>query len=209
MDYRRFPGDVFWGDYFQRNDFLPSKGWTVVDVGATCGDWSIIVGKFFEADKVLAIEPSPIPFSLLLKNTRLNNLTNVIIPIKACLWDSDTQISLHSTPSSFLSVQSSGSELRVKARKLDSLIEETGLNNLDLLKIDTEGSELRVLYGGISAIRRFRPKIIIEVHSSELREKVVGLLLSEGYQVVHEKVNSNYPFVSVLYFLHSDETRNK
>jgi FkbM family methyltransferase len=204
VDYRGFPGDVFWGDYFQREDFLPSKGWTVVDVGATCGDWSIIAGKFFGVDKVLAIEPSPIPFSSLLKNIRLNNLTNVIIPIKACLWSSDTQIYLHSSPSLFLSVQGSGSALRVKARKLDSLIEETGLKDLNLLKIDTEGSELRVLRGAISTIRRFRPKMIIEVHSSELREKVIGFLLSEGYQVVHERVNSNYPLVSILYFLYSN-----
>jgi FkbM family methyltransferase len=216
VDYENFPIDVFLGDYFQMDDFLPSKGWTVLDVGATCGDWSIIVGKYFGADKVLAIEPSPVAFFSLLKNIRLNNLTEVIIPINVALWDSDAQIPLWDSDaqiplwdsdaqirnftSAFLSVQGSGSSLEVRTLKLDSLICETSLDNLDLLKIDTEGCEARVLKGAIFTIRKFRPKIIVEVHSREAREKVAGLLVSEGYRVVHEKVDSSGSFCSVLYF---------
>jgi FkbM family methyltransferase len=205
VNYWGFPRDIFWGDYFQRKEFLPSKGWTVVDVGATYGDFSLVIGKFFGADKVLAIEPNPFAFSLLLKNILLNNLTNVIIPIKAYLWDNNNQIPLNPKSNFFSSVQGASSELKVKVKKLDSLIREIELNNIDLLKIDAEGSELGILRGGILTIRRFRPKIIVEVHSSDLREKVVGLLLSEGYHVIHEKVNFRCPLVSVLYFSYAEK----
>jgi len=202
IDYYHFPRDVFWRDYSQREDFMPRKGWIVIDAGASCGDWSIVVAKAFGAEKVVAIEPSPPLFSRLCKNIELNNLEHVITPLKAALWDSDSDIRLHT--GFFLTVEEKGGTEKVQAKKLDSVLHDLDLGKVDLLKIDVEGSETRVLSGAISTIRHLKPKVIVEAHSAELREQVIGLLRPEGYRIVHEKVNCRRPFVSVMYFTHRE-----
>ncbi len=50
-------------------------------------------------------------------------------------------------------------EIRVRVRKLDTLIADIGLLSLDFLSVDVEGWELEVMRGFTA--RRFRPRIIL------------------------------------------------
>jgi len=183
--------DVFWKDYFQEADFLPT-GKIVVEVGASIGLFAIVAAKFYQAEKVIAIEPDKESFSFLLKNLKINNLNDKVIPLNIATFDIDGEIPLHL----FLGAHPT----KVLAKKLDSLVEELNLNRVDLLTIDTEGSELNVLKGATSLLSTLKPRIIVEVHSKQLREEVIRLLSSFGYVPVHEKINFFEPYTSVLYF---------
>src|SRR5262249_58723460 len=83
--------------------------------------------------------------------------------------------------------------LRVALRRLDSLVDERGLERIDLIKIDVEGHERRVLDGGASTLARFRPALVIETgHEAEgdraaihdrlggLGYRMLGILLDHG-----------------------------
>lgn len=50
-------------------------------------------------------------------------------------------------------------EVQVKAKTLDSLLEESGMSSIDFLSIDVEGTELDVLKG--LNLKEFRPRLIL------------------------------------------------
>jgi hypothetical protein len=51
------------------------------------------------------------------------------------------------------------------------------------IKIDTEGHEVEVVRGAIQTIRRWRPRILVEIHGAENGDQLAALLLFEHYKV--------------------------
>ena len=47
-----------------------------------------------------------------------------------------------------------GKPINVKISKLDTIIDELGLEKVDLIKIDTEGAELNILKGTLNIVLR-------------------------------------------------------
>ncbi len=74
-----------------------------------------------------------------------------------------------------------GDKVKVTFKMLDSY-------NLKptILKIDVEGFEMDVLEGGKETIKKYKPKIIIETHSSDLEKQVKDFLEKLDYKVKHE-----------------------
>lgn len=64
-----------------------------VDVGAHIGLYSIYVARF-KACKVIAIEPHPENYKLLVSNMRLNNLEN-IIALNIAAWNKNSKLILN------------------------------------------------------------------------------------------------------------------
>jgi FkbM family methyltransferase len=186
-----FPPDMLWNDYGERVDFLPKENDLVVDVGAYIGDWSVIVGKYYKA-KVIAIEPSLMPFKLLLKNIQLNGLNNQIVAVNCALFSEDKEIPMgfiNSSDYAFYGKQDQSTS-KISAKTLDTLLlKELNVSKIDLIKIDTEGAEYEILKGAMETISRLKPKIIVEVHSDKLRNDVIETLRANGYELVHEKTN--------------------
>jgi precorrin-6B methylase 2 len=149
-------------DYFLLESFLPKSNNIVLDLGAGIGDYalfsSIRVGK---RGKVISVEADPKTFQLLKKNVKENNLKNVI-PLNM-----------------FVSSE--------REHSIDFIVEKNGLKRVDLIKMDIEGEEYNALKGAIKTIRKFKPKIIIEIHSKNLREKILEFLKNYGYDLVFEK----------------------
>jgi FkbM family methyltransferase len=59
----------------------------------------------------------------------------------------------------------------------------------DLLKIDVDGYEGKVLRGGLQTFARYRPPVMLELHKDKLlngerRSDVVGILLDIGYEAL-------------------------
>lgn len=53
-------------------------------------------------------------------------------------------------------------EKDVQVKRLDDF----GIADVDFIKIDVEGHELEVLKGGAATIERYRPVLLMEVHSN-------------------------------------------
>lgn len=71
------------------------KGWSVIDVGAGVGYYTIKAGlKVGEEGKVLSIEPHPQVFHILRMNINLYNLTNVI-PVRKAVSDKTGKVNLY------------------------------------------------------------------------------------------------------------------
>jgi FkbM family methyltransferase len=84
----------------------------------------------------------------------------------------------------FQAEETSKDSIDVSVRSIDAMIAEGKIAPPQLMKIDVEGAELMVLLGARETIRRYRPIIFAEVHSTELLLACKNILESEGYSVV-------------------------
>jgi FkbM family methyltransferase len=123
---------------------LPSSANVIVDVGANVGLTPIYYAKLFPEARIFAIEAERANFELMLKNVQpYPNIT----PIHAALWGSEGYISIADPlPGAFgswgFTVSSKPGDVR--AITIRSLMRDFGIDHIDLLKIDIEGSEKEV-----------------------------------------------------------------
>ena len=163
--------EIFLLGIYNVNGFTPEEGDVVVDIGANYGDSAIWWAKKFGA-KVFAFEPLSEVFGELEKNIKLNAVD--VDAFNVALGEGD-EIAGHSIGGMF----TVGGDLKIKTEKLDNY----SFEHVDLLKIDVEGFEYKVLKGSENTISTFRPKIIIETHTHALRELCHSYLSEHGYHL--------------------------
>ncbi len=179
---------IFWNNYLK-------PGMIVFDVGANIGYYSLMTAKRIGSNgRVYAFEPVTLTFRELTKNIQLNRFSN-ILPQKIALSNiqglaeiftanqSNTGTSGFSEQSNF-----SGIKETVDTIEGDKFIYSNNISRLDVIKIDVEGAELKVLGGLKDALKRFRPLVLIEINRKLLQkfdaspEQVYLCLHNEGYK---------------------------
>jgi len=145
-------------------------GSVVIDVGSNLGYYALLESKLVgRRGLVIAIEPEPINFSYLIRNLRLNRITNVV-PVNLAVSNINGTImmvrSKKSNQTFAISDQArfrSGRYFLVKAKTLDCLVERMCVK-VDAIRADIEGYEDFLLLGAVSTIRKFRPVLLLEIH---------------------------------------------
>jgi len=167
---------------------LLNNGMTVVDVGALIGYYTLLAAKRVgDNGRVLAFEPSPTAFSLLLKNIKINNRNN-IKAFKYAVSDKNGKKTFDLSRLSFAHTKSSDT-IVVNTVFIDSFLHSLSIEDVDLVKIDVEGAELEVLRGMRKILSRGKVKIICEVHPDGLsslgysNEDVENILKEYSYKI--------------------------
>lgn len=137
----------------------------VFDVGANVGDYSRKVFQACPQATVYAFEPHPKTFSVLSHSMHQLNF----LPVNAAAGEKDGELSLFdyesqdgsSHASLYKDViesihQAKSVEHTVKVIELGAFARSKNVERIDLLKIDTEGNELKVLMGILDYIRSER-----------------------------------------------------
>jgi FkbM family methyltransferase len=154
-----------------------SQGAVFFDVGAHIGyDTLKAAAAVGDTGRVVAFEPNPGTVAQLRSNVEASGARNIIVQAIACT-DSDTTLTLFdSTPggnsgATSLSRENAGPVTRsytVRGRPIDDVVRELRLERLDVLKADVEGAELIVLRGATETLKKFHPKLILEVVPRQL-----------------------------------------
>lgn len=169
---------------------LPRDG-VFVDVGANIGLHTLaIAAHVAEGGSVVAFEPHPLNHRLLVRNLRQNNLRHVVAE-NAGLAEFDTTLIGSAQPGGGnWSLASRGDHhFDVRLMRLDDYWRDHPLPRLDLMKIDVEGAEVRVLRGARQTIARFRPLIVFEVCPPWLAKmqtnvaELMAELMSHDYRI--------------------------
>jgi FkbM family methyltransferase len=165
------------------HDYFPKSGRVFLDIGANEGQWTKTLATSYE--RVIAIEPNPQAWPKLEQNLP----RNVRVIRKAVgstkgesllhLFASDRHASLVREESDEHSGIRQG-EIKVETITVDSL----GIDNVDFIKIDTEGSEYEILKGAEQTLRRLHPKLLVEIHDKESGRLAQQLLTSLSYRVL-------------------------
>jgi FkbM family methyltransferase len=137
-----------------------------IDVGANIGDTA---AQLLEAgaDEIVCVEADPVFFRFLLANWGGNPKVRCR---NALLADSDDQ-KLTTAHYSGTAYPVPGTDAESTSRTLDSIIFEHPPDRVDLLKIDTDGFDFRVLGGAERTLAEFKPVILFE-YSPEHYEKI-------------------------------------
>ncbi|MEO6812083.1 MAG: FkbM family methyltransferase [Isosphaeraceae bacterium] len=158
---------------------LLQPGMVVVDAGANIGYYTLLSAeRVGPTGRVFAVEPSRLGVERLTRTVVENGMTQVqVVPIG--LSDHEGEVTLHVPPASaghhnptMLDVAdaSFASEV-VPVRTLDACLDEWGVDRVDLLKIDVEGFEPRVLRGAARSLAEGRiGAILAEFNDVALRE---------------------------------------
>jgi FkbM family methyltransferase len=141
-----------------------------VDAGANVGYYSLFAARTLEGrGRVYAFEPRQECYLQLAHNAQRNRLAGLSVN-RIALSDDDGETSLFipedgGWTNASLLADFAGSERFevVPAMRLDTFCARHGITNLDLIKIDVEGAELRVLRGMGRLLEVWQPDIILEV----------------------------------------------
>ncbi|MGA3017204.1 MAG: FkbM family methyltransferase [Bryobacteraceae bacterium] len=180
-------------------DQFLKPGMTVIDAGANAGLYSLFAARRVgPAGAVLSFEPSEREFLRLQQNIALNGLRNVRA-MRAALTDEDGEAEMqiagddHEGQNTLGSFVHQGVELlraeRVTLRRLDTVQAQERLTRIDLIKMDVEGGEARLLQGARGVLQEFRPLILFEASDGALRtqgssrEQLLALLREAGYLI--------------------------
>jgi FkbM family methyltransferase len=178
-------------------DRVLQPGMTFLDAGANDGIYTVFAAKRVgNGGTVWAFEPSGRELSRLRHNLELNHLTAHVFPLALADCSGQAELSVgayehagHNTLGAFAYQTEMERIALVEVRRLDEVLNENPLARLDLMKIDVEGAELRLLRGAIETLRKYRPVLLFEVSEGSLKHQggspreLLAFLHTENYLI--------------------------
>ena len=173
--------NIFVGKSYPKVEFVADVG-TIVDVGANIGAASIYFAVLYPNARVHAFEPAPGNFALLAENTApFENITAHEVGLfdadkEAPLFEGEYDPSTNSIGDSGLNTQRSR---MVQLKDAKPFLHGLHVDDIDILKLDTEGCEMPILRSLAEMIPAIKV-IYVEYHDDEDR-RVIDDLLSRDH----------------------------
>jgi len=172
------------------------EGNTFVDIGAHFGFFSKLAVRLIGGSgHVVAFEPMPRTRSLLSANLSGSIGAGCASVVEYAAFDEEKTLEFRDygdAHSSFNSafvgrgLERTGIPVDVRARRFDDIWNELGHQRIDVMKIDAESAELRVLIGAEQSLAKYKPVVIAEFGDFDLpnvpaSRSIVEWLLPRGY----------------------------
>lgn len=183
----------------------------IINIGANVGFYSIHLANCFLKQEILAIEPNPEAYKLLIKNINQNNLSNRIKAINICISNDSCSVPFYIIrgKSEYSSLQNIVHKsvlneiqevIMVKSLPLKDVVKE---KKISLICMDVEGAEQLILKGCSEVIERDKPCIFCECNDALLKNfksssfELTNTLKELGYDIINADTSSrriNHPF---------------
>jgi FkbM family methyltransferase len=189
-----------------------APGNVFVDIGANTGYFAMLAGALVGATgRVMAFEPNPAVFAQLQKHVALNGFESRVTVSQVALSDAadpsarffvsqdltNSGLSSLTPPAEMLAggELSEAHTIPVRVDTFDNWFASSGLDHIDLIKIDVEGAEARVVAGMTRSLASGAiAAIICETVSGSPAHQA---LVAAGYKT--DVLESVGPLVNVLY----------
>ncbi|MFA4930473.1 MAG: FkbM family methyltransferase [Patescibacteria group bacterium] len=193
--------DKFFFDYLNKLNFT---GNIIFDIGAHIGYHSMAFASMVgDNGKVFSFEPNKSNIQRFQQNLDKNidlkkiiKLNQIALSDKSGFIDfwcseeidngysSGGFINGSSTPDSMDHYLINGfKKEKVPTITFDEFVKNSAINQINMIKIDVEGSEYAVLQGAIKSILKFKPILMMEIHSIKNMYDVFSLLTKNGYNL--------------------------
>ena len=179
----------------------------VLDVGANFGYYSVIASKKCSQGAVHAFEPDKSNYAVLVSNVLENSASN-FFAINAAISDEVGELAFSSNPvhrgKSGVALVGEQSDYTVPCMTIDDYCARNNIEVVDVIKIDVEGFEPKVLLGAKTTIMN-SPKVRVFVEFNPDSLKSVGLDTQaffgaaescglKAVSIIDESSHSVYPF---------------
>lgn len=192
--------------------FKDIKDFTCIDIGANLGSYSFLASEIPNS-LVYAFEPHNVVFNHFKKCLQLNASTNhqnkyifdnkSIVKIEnIALSDKieEKQLKIPDKCGSGLSCLSDNptrfatySKQTIQTTTLDVFLENEDIMKIDFIKIDTEGWEYYILQGALNTIKKYKPKLQLELWDENLKQ--CGLERTHIFNLLND-LDYEYKFIS-------------
>lgn len=166
----------------------------ILDVGGNIGVTSVYYSQRFPQARIFSFEPVPSNFAVLEKNvSKLENVSGYNYGLgakneKALIYSCEDETNAGGFSLYDLDVDKSRSQ-EIEIRGVQGVLDELGLEQIDLLKIDTEGAEYDILISMDEKILSNVKWIIGELHGN--RDFLLLEYLSQWFDVdIDKSINS-------------------
>ena len=196
----REPYDLktFWQVFLHRCYSVRSTDRNIIDAGANIGLFTLYAARQAPNARILAIEPFPATFERLSQAMREHGLSDRVECLNCALCGSEEPRVMKPTsqPSQMQRVSTGDVQggIPVAAQTLSRIIDRIE-GEIDLLKVDIEGSEYEVLFNtDTKHLKRVR-RMVLEYHGDVepyTHAQLFARLASNGFEVVsddHDKLN--------------------
>jgi FkbM family methyltransferase len=176
------------------------EGMNFIDIGANIGAHTVFMSKLVgPTGRGFAFEPCNSHSSILFFNLMNNNCFNATVYQYGCSDVEETmyveeRFTLTKQQNNFggITLQTSiasNKDEPIQTRVLDNM----NLPRIDIVKIDAEGMEERVIKGMLQIIERDKPIFILEIHTN-CEQTMFQLLSSIGYNVC--RIENSWDFLA-------------
>ncbi len=171
----------------------------VLDIGAHIGIFSVFASQSGHRGLVVALEPHPDNFQLLLANLRLNNCC-CVLPLNLAAGGQEGQRPLFISSSTVLHsfYVDSAISLNVQTITLPQILARAKIRKVDFLKMDCEGAEYEILASVPERILKTTRVISLEYHEmshERNREILCKFLRERGFNL---RVNPDHRIIQAL-----------
>lgn len=145
---------------------LPAGG-TFIDVGGHVGQYALEAARCVSSQgRVVAVEPNPRTFLHLHRNITLNGFGN-IMPVVGAVAAGPGFINMQfpredNWGESREAESDAAAAYRIASFSLEAMLDDLGIGHVDVVKIDVEGHEIKVLQGLLEGGRNVPANIIVE-----------------------------------------------
>lgn len=157
----------------------------IIDAGANVGYTSVFFNSVFKGVKYLVIEPSTENCNLIRDNFNFNNIPLNLY--QGGLWNKNTYLKIvrdfRDQLDWAIRVEESSEKTDLKAFTVSHLIEESGVDYIDIFKMDIEGAEKQVFDTSmdLSFLNKVRC-ISVEIHDEfDCRTDIYSILQDKGF----------------------------
>jgi len=197
--------EVWAREIYTKHGFNICENDTVFDLGGHIGVFAVLAGDKAKNGKVMTFEPMSHNFEMLKMNIELNNLNNVFphnLAIASENGNRTFHLSSHEANKkvgystgghSLYPSDDRDEKIQVKTATLESMIEKYNIDQIDYLKLDTEGAEFEILFNTPKEIIRKIRKIVMELHpfSGNTEDKMLNFLEDHGFENIIDKYGGN------------------
>ncbi len=148
-----------------------------LDIGANIGLISLYVASKLPTARIFAFEPGPKQSGFFARTIALNGLAERVTLAADAVGEKEekktfmTHFSQDASGDGFIDTGRAGepTSIDVTVRTLDAWWVEAGRPKVNVVKIDTEGSELLVLRGATTFLASVRPVVYLEIEPKNLK----------------------------------------
>ncbi len=194
---------IFWEGGYHRFEYtdifikLIKKVNSFYDIGANIGYYSLIAAMENKDIKIVGFEPATGPLYYFRENVRFNKFGNIKIePIALSHIEGEIEFyEIKNKKYKYLEHNLAGESNagsnthgknfvihKIKTSTLDNYVKANNVSNIDLIKMDTEGTENLILSKSQHVLQDMKPIIICETLFDTIEVELEKIMSSYGYE---------------------------